>query len=573
MLSIINIMKKNIFIILLILLFCAFPISKSKAASLYLSPESGEYSVASSFSVTVKVNSSDFVINAVDATIAYPADLLEVKSVSKSGSVLKLWTKEPTFSNSSGVVSFSGGVTAPGFTGIGTGLVINFVAKKEGQAQVSFSEGVVLAADGKGTNVLSSKSGGTYSIKKRSSTTEPSNSYVPPKEGSSVTEVNSTTHSDQNQWYNDQDPSFSWEMPANLTGVSIEFNNDPSSIPDQISEGLFDFKNYENIEDGIWYFHLRVENNDEWSKVAHFKVQIDASLPNNFEIRIDDDDKTNLSPSLYFNATDDLSGISHYDIKIDDNHLFSATPTEINPFIMPLQPPGLHKVIVTAIDKSGNRKDSMTTIDIKLIQIPEITVFPLIYNAGKEIMYIEGKSSPNIIIILDLKKDSEIVKTWEVTSDQDGNWIFSTEELFEEGTYKLSAKTKDERGVISNSSQENEIKVFLSGVMVSSLLITFWQLALLLFLVLILFIIILFAILYRIKKEKKAINKETKEAKLSLRKTFEELRSDLEKKIEYFDSKPGLSVKERKIRDSVFKILKDSEKVVEKEIEDIEKEI
>ncbi len=565
-------MKRYIYTILIVLFFCVFPTAKSEGASLYLSPGSREYSVSSSFSVAVKVNSSGTAINVVDATIVYPADILEVRSVSKGGSVLKLWTKEPTFSNSSGVVSFSGGMTAPGFSGTGTSIVINFVAKREGQAQVSFSSAAVLAADGKGTNVLSSRSGATYSIKK--GTVKPPKPYVPLKKEPSIVEVNSTTHSDQDQWYSNQNPSFSWKMLPSLIGGSIEFNNDSLTIPDTTSEGIFDLKSYENIEDGIWYFHLRVKNNDGWSKTSHFKVQIDASPPNDFEIRIDNgDDKTNPSPSLYFDAVDDFSGISHYDIGIDDNHISSVTPTEINPFIMPLQSPGLYKVTVTAVDRSGNRKDSTIVVDIKSIQIPEITVYPPVYNAGKEIMYIEGKLFPNAIVILDFKKDNKIVKTWEIISDKDGHWIFSTEELFKEGTYKLSARAKDERGAISDSSQEKEIKIVLSGVMIGPLLITFWQLAFILLLAIIIFIILLLILLYRRREENKAINKEVKEAKLSLRKAFKELRKDLEKKIEYFDSKPGLSVKERKIRDSVFETLKNSEKTVEKEIKDIEKEI
>ena len=565
-------MKKYIYTILAILFFCIFPVAKSEGASLYLSPGSGEYSVSSSFSVSVKVNSAGSTINVVDTNVVYPTDLLEVKSVSKGGSVLRLWTKEPAFSNSSGIVSFSGGVTAPGFTGTGTCLVINFIAKKEGQAQVNFSGGVVLAADGKGTNVLGSKSGATYSIKK--GVVKPPKPYVPPKKEPSVAEISSTTHPDQDQWYNDQSPSFSWEMPSSLTGGSIEFNDNPSIVPDKTSEGLLNSKKYDDIEDGTWYFHLRVKNKYGWSKASHFKVQIDASPPNNFEIRVDDgDDKTNPIPSLYFEATDDLSGISHYDIKIDDDHISSIMPTEINPFIMPLQSPGLHKIIVTAIDKSGNGKDSTITIDIKSIQVPEITVFPPIYNAGEEVMYIEGKSSPNVIIILDFKKDGEIIETWEVISDKDGNWIFSTEKLFREGIYKLSARAKDERGAISNPSQEKEIKILLSGVMIGPLLITFWQLALLLALMIILFIIILFIILYRIRKEKKAINKEVKEAEESLKTTFNSLRSNLEKRIETFDYREGLSSREKKIRDDIFKTLESSEKTVEKEIKDIEKEI
>ncbi len=567
-------MKRYIYTILIILFFCILPVTKSEGASLYLSPASGEYSVSSSFSVAIKVNSSESAINVVDATIAYPTDLLEVKSVSKNGSVLKLWTKEPTFSNSSGIVSFSGGVTAPGFIGIGTGLVINFIAKKEGQAQINFSSGTVLAADGRGTNIINSKSGATYSIKKRAATVKPPEPPKPQKKELSLAKVYSETHPDKNQWYNNQNPSFSWKISPDLIGESIEFNNNPSAIPDQISEGIFDFKNYANIEDGIWYFHLRIKNNSGWSKTSHFKVQIDTSPPNNFEIRVDDGgDKTNPSPSLYFDTTDDLSGISHYDIKIDNNYFSSVAPSEINPFIMPLQSPDLHIVTIIAIDKSGNRKDSTTTIDIRSIQIPEITAYPLIYNAGKEIMYIEGRSSPDVITILDFKKDNKIIKTWEVISDKDGNWIFSTEELFKEGPYSLSAKSRDARGAISHISQEKEIKILLSGIMIGSLLITFWQLALLLFLVIIIFIIVLLIVLYKIRKGKKAVNKEIKEAKESLKTTFHFLRNNLEKRIETFDYRDGLSSREKQIRDDIFKILESSEKIVEKEIKDIENEL
>ena len=106
--------------------------------------------------------------------------------------------------------------------------------------------------------------------------------------------------------------------------------------------------------------------------------------------------------------------------------------------------------------------------------------------------------------------------------------------------------------------------------MIGPLLITFWQLALLLLFIIIIFIII---ILYRTRKEKKAINKEVKEAEESLKTTFNSLRNSLEKRIETFDYRDGLSPREKKVRDDIFKVLESSEKIVEKEIKDIEKEV
>jgi len=555
-------MKKVLLSAIFLVSFCfVVPDVKASGASLYLSPNSGIFEVGSTFDVSILVNTGQKNINTIQADLKFDPKEIQVVNSAVKRSFVSLWTSPPSYSNANGLLNFQGGIPSPGIN-VSSGLIstITFRAIKPGETSIYFLDTAkILLDDGLGTNVLSSTRRGVYSI------------TILSPEGPVIF---SLTHLDQNKWYKDNNPVISWKKNDGVTDYSYGIDLDSQSIPDNKSEGDKNTVSLSDLGDGIWYFHLRVKNKYGWSKASHFKVQIDASPPNSFEIKVDDsDDKTNPSPSLYFEATDDLSGISHYDVKIDDDHISSVMPTEINPFIMPLQSPGLHKIIVTAIDKSGNGRDSTTTIDIKSIQVPEITVFPPIYNAGEEVMYIEGKSSPNVIIILDFRKDDKTVKTWEVTSDKDGNWIFSTEKLFREGIYKLSARAKDERGAISNPPQEKEIKILLSGVMICPMLITFWQLALLLALIIILFIIILFIILYRIRREKKAINKEVKEAEESLKTTFNSLRDKLEKRIETFDYRDGLSPREKKIRDDIFKVLGSSEKTVEKEIKDIEKEI
>ncbi len=389
-----------------------------------------------------------------------------------------------------------------------------------------------------------------------------------------IVEISSPTNPDQNNWYSNQSAIFSWKSSTEITGVSIEFNNNPSTTPDFISEGIFYSKSYEHIGNGIWYFHLRVQNKSGWSSVSHFKIQIDRKVPDDFDIKVDNNnDPTSPKPLLYFEAKDDLSGISHYRIKINNKEVSLVVPGEINPFVMPLQPPGLHKVAVLAIDKAGNEKEAFADVNIKSISAPEISVHPAIYNAGEEILYIGGKALPNSIIVIFLKQDNGLIKTWETTSDEDGSWSFYDDELFPNGIYIISATTEDSRGAVSDLSPEYEMKVSLNGITVGSLLIDYGSLILILALLVVIFLIVIVCVCYKIKMERKRIWKETKEAELSLKKTFKELRINLEKKIEYFDSKPGLSVKERKIRDSVFKILKNSEKIIRKEIRDIENEI
>ena len=97
------------------------------SASLYLSPATAKFDVGDSMAMAVYVNSDEQAINAVSGVLAFPADKLEVSSLSKSGSVINLWVLEPTFSNSTGRVSFEGLILNPGFVGTGgKGLLLNF---------------------------------------------------------------------------------------------------------------------------------------------------------------------------------------------------------------------------------------------------------------------------------------------------------------------------------------------------------------------------------------------------------------------------------------------------------------
>src|SRR3990167_3960505 len=87
--------------VIVIFLFAVFFVLLGRgadAAILYLAPSSNTTAVGSSFGVTVSVNTQGVAINAAEATISFPTNLLEVTSVSKFGT-FSLWTVEPTYSN------------------------------------------------------------------------------------------------------------------------------------------------------------------------------------------------------------------------------------------------------------------------------------------------------------------------------------------------------------------------------------------------------------------------------------------------------------------------------------------
>ncbi len=551
---------------LLVLVACCLLLVASSTegaeASLFLSPGSGEYQIGSTFLVRVKVNSNGAPINAAKAKILFPRGLLEVKSVSKTDSIFTFWPEEPIFSNSRGEVNFQGGVPAPGFTGVGTIFAINFRAKKVGQAKVSFSEAAVLAADGRGTDILAFIQGATFSI-----------TEVPPEivEAPAPPKISSPTHPKENLWYQNPDPKFQWKVSPDIIGVSYKFDQSPFSIPGAVSEEVVSSKSYEGVEDGSWYFHLRIQNKAGWSRTSHYKVQIDTTPPHPFDVVIDNQgDSTNPRPFLYFETEDDLSGISHYEIKIGEGDTFSLVRAQTSPFQLPHQAPGSYKILVKAIDRAGNFREAATLLNVESILIPKILIYPETYIAGEEVFYVEGTALSNVTVIIFFKRNDKLIKKWEVGSDENGIWLFSTDELFKSGNYTISARSKDERGAISDSSPEYQVKVILGGISIGPWIFTYRTLFLIL---IILTALIMAIIIYLILSKKRKVEKETREAADSLKKTFNDLKKKITKRIERLDFRPGLSPKEKIIRDELIEILERSEKIVRKEIEDIEKEL
>lgn len=130
----------------------------TKAASLYFSPNNPSFRVGDTFQVSLFVSSPDQSMNAAQAVINFPTDKLSMISVSTKNSIFSLMVENPTFSNQGGTAGFSGIVLNPGYTGKSGRLVtLNFLAKQTGKANLSVGSAQVLANDGVGTNILTSR--------------------------------------------------------------------------------------------------------------------------------------------------------------------------------------------------------------------------------------------------------------------------------------------------------------------------------------------------------------------------------------------------------------------------------
>lgn len=95
-------------------------------------------------------------VNAVDITLRFEADAVEVIGVDRGQSVLTIWTEDPVIQSDK--VILRGGTFKKGFLGEHKVATINLRAKQSGQSEFIASNVTLLAGDGRGTPVTVSES-------------------------------------------------------------------------------------------------------------------------------------------------------------------------------------------------------------------------------------------------------------------------------------------------------------------------------------------------------------------------------------------------------------------------------
>ncbi len=367
------------------------------SANLVLSPAPTTLSVGQKFNMTVFVSSADQSVNAVSGSISFPTENLEVLSVSKSGSVLSLWVQEPSFSNQSGILSFEGIVLNPGFTGkSGKIISVEFRAKTSGSGDVNFRSGSVLANDGSGTNVLTSMGSVKFSVvdpneklaqeKKVEDILKDELPKVELEKKSSVTSlppgpiVSSPTHPDSTVWYNNKNPKFVWTKGENMTALRLSFGKDADADPSVLYKApILSEKQLENVPDGEYFFNARLQNKNGWGTTSHFPFKIDTTPPVPFVIEwVSASGTLNQNqPLLRLMATDTLSGLDHFEVKIGDQEKITLALVENNIYTLPVQmSTGTYPIVVEAYDRAGNVRSSSSEMIIDWVPQQQVDIQP-----------------------------------------------------------------------------------------------------------------------------------------------------------------------------------------------------
>ncbi len=339
--------------------------SATRAATLGLSPANVSITAGTSFTETVMVSSADQALNAVSGTLSFPANLLQVVSVSKASSILTLWVADPTFSNTDGTISFSGIVPNPGYIGSsGRIFSIQFRAKGTGTATIVFSSSSqVLANDGNGTDILLNTQPATITVAASAPAATPTPAPVPaptsaPSSPTASTDlfaqITSSTHSDQTQWYKLSHAIFDWTNAQGVSAVRLGYDKNADGKPIVLYSDPLSHKELD-LGDGIWYFHVQEKGSSGWGSISTYKVQIDTVSPLPFTLTFLNGTSTQSgSPiAVQFTATDELSGIDHYQLAIDGKESTASADEGSKPYAITADS-GTHVLVVQVFDKAGN---------------------------------------------------------------------------------------------------------------------------------------------------------------------------------------------------------------------------
>ena len=287
--------------------------------------------------------------------------------------------------NSDGYVYIGGHLKGEQTSESGVFATMAFKSKQAGISSISFAEGTKMISIG--DERVNLEGSGTASINVYSVPEEDMPEYSPVVAevdipGQVVVEVNEETgeeveipsalrvtslsHANQNQWQAFNTVGMNWEITGQPS-VEIEeyyysIDKEPQADPGTDNSLQGNSISFENVEDGIWYFHIKaLFDNGNYSDVAHYRVLIDTEAPSPV-VPVLDFETIEEGKGVYlrFRTTDQASGVGLYEIEVNET-LYATSGNEM--LISDLGP-GKYPITVKAYDKAGNWTEGTTELRV-----------------------------------------------------------------------------------------------------------------------------------------------------------------------------------------------------------------
>ena len=441
--------SKKIKYCFLIIILCFLSFNKVNAATLELALEKDITSAQSDIVVLVTMNTEDQDVNTAQATISFPSSLLEVTKIDKTDSVLSFWLQEPIYDNSKGTINFIGGSTS-GFKGPSLKIMkIDFKVKGSGSGRLGITNGAITASDGTGTNVYNTAKGLDITIPTTADfqavkVERATQAITLAKKLPAIPSVDVPFYPDPTKW-NNRSSSFQakWSIGSDIIKAGIALDKSPSTVPLASAEALTGMKVFPALADGVWYLHLRLSNNVGWSPVLHYRIALDTTPPSSFNITSIDTFKTiNSKPTINYKSSDLVSGINNYVIKLDG---VIVVTTNKNTYQFSPLLPGVHSLVVEAIDNTNNSTSETQSLEILPIESPIISY------VSRQVIVDEGNitaggtsSAKGEVLIKIENSQKQVVFDQTLPVDNNGNWNIIINKSLAVGDYYLLVTARDE---------------------------------------------------------------------------------------------------------------------------------
>lgn len=325
-------------------------------SEIMITPAQATVTEGAIFEVPVFVNTKGRSINTIELNLKFDASKLSIIKPSTGKSIIGLWIQPPTYDNVKGTASISGSIPGGVISDSSLILSIEFQAKSVGTAEIKVLDtSSILSNDGMGTQTILTYNRGVYTIL--------------PKPPGSLT-IYSDTHPFQDHWYNNNSPVLAWNQDPGVIGFSYVLDDKPNTIPDNKNLATDPNKAYQDLSDGLWYFHVKaLKSGGGWSATTNYLLHIDTTAPAQFKPKVNyilSDSKNRALISFF--TTDSLSGIDHYEIGvIDKSQTSTSSPIFVrseSPFEVPPISVNGSSVIIRAYDLAGNSIDSHLNVNV-----------------------------------------------------------------------------------------------------------------------------------------------------------------------------------------------------------------
>lgn len=190
---------------------------------------------------------------------------------------------------------------------------------------------------------------------------------------------------DENAWYRSRNATFSWALPPGTAAVAAELSLNVTEPQEAFRPPITELAiPASDWREGTQYLLVQFRNAEKWGMYAARKVMIDDTPPAPFIVRTIPYHGERSGAIIAFDTTDALSGISHFTVSVNGLASAKVAPDEgKRGYFVPIGGFEPMAVVVQAVDRAGNTRESGTTIVPVTPPAKDITADPLGYVASE----------------------------------------------------------------------------------------------------------------------------------------------------------------------------------------------